>query len=75
MCIALLFLQFKFIVEKNMSLPIDPKFWNFLLSNAQKDWGLFVYEQDALAGQFEGTKALQVKHALKFNQWLLSGVN
>ena len=46
-----------------MALPVDPKFWDFLLSNAQKDWGLFVYEQDALSVQYGGTKALQVKHA------------
>ena len=51
-----------------MALPVDPKFWDFLLSNAQKDWGLFVYEQDALSAQFGGTKALQVKHAIRNHQ-------
>ena len=53
-------MQFKFIVEKNASLPVDPKFWDYLFSSAQKDWELFVYEQDFLWAQFEKTMALQV---------------
>ena len=58
-CITIL--QFKFIVEEDIALPVDPKFWDFLLSNAQKDWELFVYEQDFLLTQFGRTKALQVE--------------
>ena len=54
--------QFKFIVEDDIALPVDPKFWDFLLSNAQKDWELFVYEQDFLLTQFGKTKALQVNY-------------
>ena len=41
-------MQFKFIAENNASLPIDPNFWDYLLGSAQKDWEIFVYEQDFL---------------------------
>ena len=57
---CLLCSQFKFIVEEDIALPVDPKFWDYLLSNAQIDWQLFVYEQDFLLTQFGKTKALQV---------------
>ena len=53
-------LQFKFIVENSASLPIDPNFWDYLFSSAQKDWEMFVYEQDFLYTQFQRTRALQV---------------
>lgn len=48
-------------MEKDAALPIDPKFWDYLLSNAQKDWELFAYEQDFLTSQFVKTNALQVR--------------
>ena len=63
-------LQFKFIVEDDIALPVDPKFWDYLLSNAQKDWQLFVYEQDFLLTQFEKTKALHVSKNLFCDYWL-----
>ena len=53
-------MQFKFITENSASLPVDPKFWDYLLSTAQKDWQMFVYEQDFLYTQFQRTRALQV---------------
>ena len=57
-------MQFKFIVENNASLPVDPKFWDYLLSSAQNDWEMFVYEQDWLSEQFAKTAALQVAVAI-----------
>ena len=48
-------MQFKFIVENSASLPIDPNFWDYLLGSAQKDWEMFVYEQDFLYTQFPAT--------------------
>ena len=60
-------MQFRFIVENDASLPIDPKFWNYLLSSAQKDWEMFVYEQDWLSEQFTKMKALQVSVFISFN--------
>ena len=53
-------MQFKFITENSASLPVDPMFWDYLLSTAQKDWQMFVYEQDFLYTQFQRTRALQV---------------
>ena len=47
-------------MEKDAALPVDPKFWDYLLSNAQKDWELFAYEQDFLSSQFMKTNALLV---------------
>ena len=36
--IVIIVTQFKFIVEESASLPVDPKFWDYLFSSAQKDW-------------------------------------
>merc|ERR1712150_90169 len=40
--------QYNFIIEpKNQkAIPMDQHFWDDLLSNASKNWGLAVYEQD-----------------------------
>ena len=59
--------QFKFIVEEDVALPIDPAFWDYLMGSSQIQWGLTVYEQDWLFSQFMKTKSLQVSlpHAVK----------
>ena len=54
------FVQFKFIVEDGVALPVDPAFWDYLISTSQREWGLLVYEQDGFYVQYEKTKALQV---------------
>ncbi len=43
-----------------MALPVDPEFWDYLMSSSQLAWGLMVYEQDWLDKQFPDTKALLV---------------
>ena len=53
-------MQFKFIVEEGVALPVDPTFWDYLMASAQTQWSLIVYEQDWLNVQFSKTKALQV---------------
>ena len=58
--ITALYTQFKFIVEEDVALPVDPAFWDYLISTSQRDWSLLVYEQDWLYVQFIRTKALQV---------------
>lgn len=55
--------QYKFIVEDKMALPVDPAFWDYLMSSSQLAWGLMVYEQDWLDKQFPDTKALLVSEA------------
>ncbi len=47
-------------MEDKIALPIDPTFWDYLMSSSQLDWGLMVYEQDWLDNQFSRTKALLV---------------
>ena len=54
------YLQFKFIIEEGVALPVDPAFWDYLISTSQREWSLLVYEQDWLYVQFIRTKALQV---------------
>lgn len=61
--------QYKFIVEDNIALPVDPSFWDYLISSSQTQWGLMVYEQDWLDNQFPRTKALLVRAYL---QWILN---
>ena len=57
------FIQFKFIIEEGVSLPVDPAFWDYLISTSQREWSLLVYEQDWLYVQFIRTKSLQVCHS------------
>ena len=52
-------MQFKFIVEENVALPVDPTFWDYLMASSQIQWSLIVYEQDWLDVQYPKTKALQ----------------
>ena len=53
-------MQFKFIVEEDAALPVDPAFWDYLMASSQTQWSLIVYEQDWLDVQFPKTKALHV---------------
>ena len=53
-------MQFKFIVEEDAALPVDPAFWDYLMASSQTQWSLIVYEQDWLNVQFSKTKALHV---------------
>ncbi len=52
--------QFKFIVDKNGAVPVDPAFWDYLLSDPVKDWRLIVYEQDWLNVELGKVKELMV---------------
>ena len=54
-------LQFKFIVEEDIALPVDSTFWDYLMSSSQTEWGLMVYEQDWLLTQSGRTMALKVR--------------
>ena len=60
---ALTSMQFKFIVEYDIALPVDQKFWDYLIESSQIEWSLIVYEQDWLDVQYPKTKALQVSPA------------
>ena len=53
-------MQFKFIVEEDVALPVDPTFWDYLMASSQIQWGLTVYEQDWLDVQWSETRALHV---------------
>ena len=53
-------MQFKFIVEEDVALPVDSAFWDYLMASSQIQWSLIVYEQDWLDVQYPKTKALQV---------------
>ena len=52
-------MQFKFIVEEDVALPVDSTFWDYLMASSQIQWSLIVYEQDWLDVQYPKTKALQ----------------
>lgn len=54
-------MQFKFIVEEDVALPVDSTFWDYLMASSQTEWSLIVYEQDWLDVQYPKTKALQVR--------------
>ncbi|KAK6194945.1 hypothetical protein SNE40_000473 [Patella caerulea] len=43
--------MYGFVIEKEIALPLDQKFWDDLFQNAAK-WGLTTYEQDAMAETF-----------------------
>ena len=68
-------LQFKFIVEEDVALPVDSAFWGYLMASSQIQWSLIVYEQDWLDVQCPNTKALHVsqhhklKHRLTYNKF------
>ena len=57
-------MQFKFIVEEDAALPVDPAFWDYLMASSQTQWSLIVYEQDWLDVQFPKTKALHVSQSV-----------
>ena len=63
-------MQFKFIVEEGVALPVDPTFWDYLMASAQTQWSLIVYEQDWLNVQFSKTKALQVQKPNPIANWM-----
>ena len=54
------------------SLPIDSKFWDYLFLTSQKNWELFVYEQDSLDLQFEMIEALKVSTCTNYSASLLN---
>ena len=65
MCICIHYInqnggKFEFIVESEASLPVDPDFWDFLLSSSKNTWGLLVYEQDWLDVAVMKLEALRV---------------
>ena len=60
-------MQFKFIVEEDVALPVDSTFWDYLMSTSQTQWSLIVYEQDWLDVQYPKTKALQVSQPVYHN--------
>ena len=66
-------MQFKFIVEEDVALPVDSAFWDYLMASSQIQWSLIVYEQDWLDVQYPKTKALLVNqhHKLKHSLILL----
>jgi len=35
--------QFKFIVDKDGAIPVDPAFWDYLLSDPVNKWRLIDY--------------------------------
>ncbi|XP_064616875.1 uncharacterized protein LOC135480876 [Liolophura sinensis] len=61
--------QFDFIVELETALPVEERFWDYLLRRASK-WGLILYEQDWLNVQFKHTQALQSNISLG-RDWLI----
>ena len=69
-------MQFKFIVEENVALPVDSTFWDYLMASSQIQWSLIVYEQDWLDVQYPKTKALQVNRStsltLFIDYWLIT---
>ncbi|XP_076450230.1 uncharacterized protein LOC143286522 [Babylonia areolata] len=50
--------RYDFIVEEEKALPQDPEFWMDLFKEA-RTWGLTMYDQDRLDGQFRGLRATQ----------------
>ena len=60
-------MQFKFIVEEDTALPVDPTFWDYLMASSQTQWSLIVYEQDWLDMQYPKTKALQVSSQYQYH--------
>jgi hypothetical protein len=53
-----------------MVVPLEQRFWDFLLGNAAKNWGMTVYEQDWLFNEFEGVPLL-TQNATAGRNWLL----
>ena len=53
--------KFDFIINKTAALPVDPSFWDYLLSSSQQKWDLWVYEQDWLFVQYTKTNELLVR--------------
>jgi len=39
---------FDFVIGNNVSVPMDPVFWDFIMGHGREEWGLIVYEQDWL---------------------------
>ena len=52
--------KFEFIIDRTAALPVDPSFWDYLLSSSQQKWDLWVYEQDWLYVQYTKTNELLV---------------
>ena len=62
--------DFNFVIDGSYALPNDSKFWHHLLSHAQMEWNLIVYEQDWLDNEFAGLKDLETDLFLG-RQWLV----
>ena len=54
--------DYDFIIEPLAALPVDPAFWDFLLSSSKQNWSLLVYEQDWLDVAVEKLESLRVRH-------------
>jgi len=52
-----------------MSIPTEQTFWDDLLANATRAWGLAVYEQDWLHNEWEGLD-VTLQNATLSMQWL-----
>jgi hypothetical protein len=55
---------------KQMAVPLEQSFWNYLLSSSVSEWGLSTYEQDWLYNELEGVEALLTNVTLG-RQWLV----
>jgi hypothetical protein len=53
----------------HMVVPLEQRFWDWLLGTAAKTWGLAVYEQDWLFNEFEGVPLLTT-NATAGRSWL-----
>eukprot|EP00731_Ephydatia_muelleri_P018789 Em0011g829a len=62
--------QYDFVIEGDYALPNDSSFWQFLLSSSQRDWDLWVYEQDWLYTIYNDLPALQ-RDLFLGRDWLL----
>ena len=62
--------DYNFVVEGNYALPNDSSFWRFLLSSSQREWNLWVYEQDWLYTIYNDLPALQ-RDLFLGRDWLL----
>ena len=58
--------KFDFIIESEASLPVDPDFWDFLLSSSKDSWNLLVYEQDWLYVTVDRLNALKVRYVYMY---------
>ncbi len=51
-------------MDENGAIPVDPAFWDYLLSDPVNKWRLIVYEQDWLDTEVSRVPELRVKDIL-----------